>query len=719
MGTWLKRVVYSRWLKLVNLIGLFIAGAVLFISFIGMSITSRESNYFTSYEFTERFISKAGYLRDWIVRYDESTIFTEVTPEEIEAYKQNDGRDLTDEEAMEGIISDRKSYYSRIQNELITTNKNLDYLAIDTVKNRIVTNMKVTDVEKTIDELSSRENMLMGNGYYILNSRYGSVDDQYDYINSYSEHYVYNSGYYLGEKFEGQDNYRIYVALKEELEPGDIFYVGYKNFVANKLGRANLEEIAVIALVVCIICLGYLLLVAGRDKESNEIKLSGFDHIPLEIQCILGFIVMIAFVLAVDGFGNTANINGIITFTTEGIQYQWPEITVLIAIFLPSMAIILRILVSWIKHFKNKSMLEHVGCLKVCKRVYYSKENKSKLVLVVGLIVGINIFVDIFMIVTSDYFYSNFYLIIRPVIWNILCGGFILKVILDYKKVLKGAKEIAEGDLDKKIELEKALPTLNDLATTINSMGTGLEKAVGESIKSERLKTELITNVSHDLKTPLTSIISYIDLLKGETIENETAKEYIGVLDERSHRLKQLVEDLVEASKAMTGNLTAELQMLQLDELVGQAIGEYSDRIEASGLTLVCDKMKEVCVMADGRYMWRMIENLLSNVCKYAMPQTRVYVEVYEEGGYGYFTVKNISKDPLNIDPNELTERFVRGDAARTTEGSGLGLAIAQSLAVIQYGKLDIRIDGDLFKVTVNIPIAESSTVILSKDENE
>lgn len=254
---------------------------------------------------------------------------------------------------------------------------------------------------------------------------------------------------------------------------------------------------------------------------------------------------------------------------------------------------------------------------------------------------------------------------------------------------------------------------LTEMAETVNSMGTGLEKAVGECIKSERLKTELITNVSHDLKTPLTSIISYIDLLKGENIENATAREYINVLDERSHRLKQLVEDLVEASKAVTGNLKAEVQVLRLDELVGQALGEYQDRMESGGLVVVSDKMQEVWAMADGRHMWRIIENLFSNVCKYAMPQTRVYIEVYSDDNYGYCTIKNISKEPLNIDPNELTERFVRGDASRTTEGSGLGLAIAQSLILIQEGLLDIAIDGDLFKVTIKIPLAKLQEISL------
>jgi len=180
-----------------------------------------------------------------------------------------------------------------------------------------------------------------------------------------------------------------------------------------------------------------------------------------------------------------------------------------------------------------------------------------------------------------------------------------------------------------------------------------------------------------------------------------------------------IIRDLVEASKAITGNLKADMQFLRLDELIGQAIGEYQDRMELIGLVPVTDKLEEVYILADGRHMWRVVENLLSNVCKYAMPHTRVYIEVYSEGEYGYCTIKNISKEPLNIDPNELTERFVRGDASRTTEGSGLGLAIAQSLLIIQQGLLEITIDGDLFKIQIKVPLAKLDEEILEKKQDE
>lgn len=711
MDTWWKKIVYSRWLKGISIAGILGTVVVLFISFIGICTTSSSRNYFESYQFENDLITKAGYLRDWIVRYDENTIFTEVTPEEIADYKQKSGGTLSDEAARAGIITDRKGYYALIQNELVTDNVNLDYLAVDSQTDRTITNMKITDTQSIIKELTSRSNYIEGNGYSILNFKF------WKYNEAKGSSALLHEKYYSGDAFDTQNNYHIYVALKETLEPGDKFYDSFQNFEVNTAGRKQLISISLAAGTIGLICFIYYILVVGRSKRKGEIKLNAFDHMPLEIQVILSLLGAVLCIRAIDQYGYNADISSMITFTSTGTQYQVMEIVVVGFIFLITVSFELLCLSSWVKHFKNKTMLDHVGSYSLMKKFYYSKGSKRKLFIVVGLIVSINIMIEILMIVTTDFIWSNFYLIIRPILWSLFLGSILLKLLLDYKKILDGAKEITQGNLDKKIELNRTVPMLQELATTINSMGTGLERAVGESVKSERLKTELITNVSHDLKTPLTSIISYIDLLKGETIENETAKEYIEVLDERSHRLKQLVEDLVEASKAVTGNLNAELNVLSLDELVGQAIGEYTDRLKESNLTIVMNHVEETWVLADGRHMWRIIENLLSNVCKYAMPGTRVYVEVGHNEQFGFCTVKNISREPLNIEASELTERFVRGDSSRTTEGSGLGLAIAQSLANLQQGNLGISIDGDLFKTDIKVPLAEKESISLAKDE--
>lgn len=248
----------------------------------------------------------------------------------------------------------------------------------------------------------------------------------------------------------------------------------------------------------------------------------------------------------------------------------------------------------------------------------------------------------------------------------------------------------------------KYFPDLRAHADALNDLGTAINTAVEERLKSERMKAELITNVSHDLKTPLTSIINYVDLLKKEHIEGEKAQEYLAVLDRKSQRLKKLTEDLVEASKASSGALTVNPERLGMVQLVTQAIGEYSERLSAAGLTLVTDLPKEeLYVYADGRHLWRILDNLLGNCAKYALRGTRVYLSLTQWDGSVLLSVKNISASQLNIPAEELMERFVRGDESRTDGGSGLGLSIARSLTELQGGTFRLSVDGDLFKATL------------------
>jgi signal transduction histidine kinase len=246
------------------------------------------------------------------------------------------------------------------------------------------------------------------------------------------------------------------------------------------------------------------------------------------------------------------------------------------------------------------------------------------------------------------------------------------------------------------------------LANAINNIGEGLHSAVDASVKNERLKTDLITNVSHDIKTPLTSIINYVDLLKRENIEDEKIKGYIDILDNKSQRLKNLTEDLVEASKISSGNIKLEMSKINFVELINQTEGEFSEKLEVKGLQIIKTlPIDSVFIQADGRRMWRVIENLYNNVAKYAMPNTRVYVDVKAEANKVMCSIKNISENPLNINADELTERFIRGDVSRSTEGSGLGLSIAKNLTSLQKGTFDIYLDGDLFKVTITFPKVE------------
>lgn len=265
---------------------------------------------------------------------------------------------------------------------------------------------------------------------------------------------------------------------------------------------------------------------------------------------------------------------------------------------------------------------------------------------------------------------------------------------------------ISQGDTDYRIDTSRLSGKEYSMGEHINNISSGLASALKEQVKSERLKADLITNVSHDIKTPLTSIINYVDLLKREKIQDPKISAYLEVLDQKSQRLKTLTEDLVEASKASSGNLKLEVSDINLVELVHQTNGEFEERFAMRRLELVSDLPEEpLIIRADGRRLWRVLENLYTNAVKYAMERSRVYVDIEEHNGMVVFTIKNVSENPLNISPDELTQRFVRGDVARTTEGSGLGLSIAQSLTQLQNGLFQVTIDGDFFKASVSFPI--------------
>ena len=277
------------------------------------------------------------------------------------------------------------------------------------------------------------------------------------------------------------------------------------------------------------------------------------------------------------------------------------------------------------------------------------------------------------------------------------------------EQIIKGLREISNGNLQYKIPLERLWGDDKHIAEYINNIGSGLDAAVENSVKNERMKTELITNVSHDLKTPLTSIISYIDLLKRENFTDPKVLEYLDILEAKATRLKVLTEDVVEASKASTGNLTLNMNNLDFVEMLHQVIGEFEERFEEHHLTMIVHFPDEPSVIyADGQRLWRVLENIFGNVTKYAMEDTRVYAEVMNAHGQVVFTLKNISAQPLNFAAEELTERFVRGDVARGTEGSGLGLSIAKSLTELQGGKFQLYLDGDLFKVTITFQAQNS-----------
>jgi len=297
-------------------------------------------------------------------------------------------------------------------------------------------------------------------------------------------------------------------------------------------------------------------------------------------------------------------------------------------------------------------------------------------------------------------------------IFNLVVAAALVAVVAQWQHLKKSAEVIANGGSSHRVETSKMFRALREHGNAINRMGEGVEAAVDEQMKSERMKTDLITNVSHDLKTPLTSIVNYVGLLKNESIENETARGYIDTLDRQATRLGRLIEDLVEASKATSGNIKATIIPISIGELLEQAVSEYEMRMEQSSITPVLNIHGDhLTALADGRLLWRVFDNLMSNVCKYGLDGTRLYIDARRERDRIIVTFRNISASQLNVPAEELMERFVRGDSSRTTSGSGLGLTIARSLVEVQNGTFSLEIEGDMFKVHVSLPTVDGKEI--------
>jgi signal transduction histidine kinase len=361
---------------------------------------------------------------------------------------------------------------------------------------------------------------------------------------------------------------------------------------------------------------------------------------------------------------------------------------------------------------KNRALVSHsiLGrCWCLAKRLLgWCRNNLSRILGYVPLMWKVAVafcllcVVEFFGILVTQYEPDN--LVILWFLEKILLALLVGYVTLAFRRLKNGAEAIAAGNYDAKVSQAHLLWDFKSSADTLNHIRDGMNAAVESRTRSERLKTELITNVSHDLKTPLTSIVSYVDLLKQEPMGSQAAGEYLEVLDRQSARLKKLIEDLVEASKASTGNISVNLAPLDLGMLLGQALGEYAQRLTDHQLTPVLHVPETpVMIQGDGRLLWRVFDNLLGNVVKYALPGTRVYLTA-EAGDTVTATFRNISRNPLEISGEDLMERFVRGDASRHTEGSGLGLSIARSLTQSMGGQFDLQLDGDLFKAIVSFP---------------
>ena len=454
--------------------------------------------------------------------------------------------------------------------------------------------------------------------------------------------------------------------------------------------RYGIFWIGGLSLMGAVALLIFLLRAAGRRAGDDEIHRSWFDRIPLDLLLGAGLIGLAAVLYSVD---TGPAIFPITAVFAAGLYW--------LAVLL-SMAVRAKTGTFWTNNVIWMALKLLCRFAKWCFGLLRDLFRSLPLFWRTALIWCALSVIELIVLVASGAEGAfPFWFLEKLVLTPLLCFA-----VISMQRLQRGAKAIAEGDLTHTVDLKHMYGAFRQHSTYLNSISDGLQTAVDERVRSERMKAELITNVSHDIKTPLTSIVNYVDLLKKEPPANERAAEYLQVLDRQSQRLKKLTEDLVEASKASTGSIAVHAERTDLNVLLGQAAGEFADRFAARRLETVRTAAPEQPhIMADGQLLWRVFSNLLSNIYKYAMEGTRVYLSTAVRGGVAAVTFRNISGEALNITADELTERFVRGDRARSGEGSGLGLSIAKSLTELMGGTFTITVDGDLFKVELTFPV--------------
>lgn len=496
------------------------------------------------------------------------------------------------------------------------------------------------------------------------------------------------------------------------------YYQNYSNFTDSLFFGSISAFGAVMGII-------YLMITAGRKDKNSPVEEAAIDrcfhdlHFIITVT-IISLISVFTYTLYYSDISNTIN-----NLTNNNLSYHSISPNLFTAITFICAVLFLEWFMSFVRSIKLRTLIKHslwfvIGkkiinffkkCSEKIKTAFSSRYHfnclKKSVVWKLVLFFSVNI-IFIFIGMASNDAGTLFFLCVLPdSAFNIIFFIRNFETIKNLDKIFTEIKKGSQGDFNFSLDYSKMKEPVKGFARDVENMQNGLKTAVNEAIKGERMKTELITNVSHDLKTPLTSIINYVDLLGRCDITDETAKEYIGVLSDKSEKLKKLIEDLVEASKASTGNIKITKIKMNLYELAVQAVGEHEDALAERGIEVrINTPEKQPVVLADNQKTWRIIDNLFSNVKKYSLKGSRAYITVDEHDGWGRFSIKNISEKALDISPDELTQRFVRGDASRSTEGSGLGLSIAKSLCELQGGRFTIEIDGDLFKATLELPLA-------------
>ena len=616
--------------------------------------------------------------------------------------------------------ADMNIYYLDMQNSYsnYATIKDMNFLII--YKNKAITNIR----KNTINQIKEYINSSQDSKTKKVDILDGSIQTDSESISQYGDKYLDNflityyttdtirtdtkldDGRYIEYISAEAKDFEIYSSYTEELNisPERQMATTFLNMVEPI--NNNVYVFLPISALLTLLLIIYLTSVIGHDgNEDSTININTFDRIPIEIIAFCAMLISCMPFILLEFAENDYNAINSIAITAYFVIYICTVIT----------------MTTVIKRIKAKQLLKTsitgkvlVWCLQICKKIVnkmseiwntitYSPNTTAKVIITTGL----TVFIWLLLIAI---FGNN---TMFPIIMIGLIGFILyktIKIFKDYLQIEKKLKDVYEGNTQSELDEKSVENVFKNSVIYLNDISNGFENAVQDRMKSEMMKAELITNVSHDIKTPLTSIINYVDLLKQENIQDEKAREYIEILENKSQRLKRLTEDLVEASKVSTGNISLNFEKINIVELIKQATGEFEDKLKKRGLEpIINSDQNEINIMADSKYMYRIIENLYSNISKYALENSRVYVDIKmsktEPVPNVQIEIKNISKDKLNISADELMQRFVRGDKSRTTEGSGLGISIAQNLTELQNGKFELKLDGDLFKVELTFNI--------------
>lgn len=618
------------------------------------------------------------------------------------------------------IYSDYQNYQMGFEH-LEEGNTNFTYIYANNDTKKVVTNKtsyeNYAELEKNVQNLISEKDvkyMVIYPKLKDFNSNMNvSKSDKWEKLRSYSSEKKWNSVFA--------------VAVDTTYTIQDQFYqnkVAYDNNIPYFKGTTWLLVLSIILFLGATI---WLTLEAGRTAEDEELHLNGFDHWKTEIAAVL--IVLIWIVGSYIGIhfwnGNIYTmINDIPTYLKDGgtyFEYYYARgmdvssAYMSASLYLPSLSIaelaeiyfygvftlgcFFMGYVSLIKRIKGRNLWKNSLLRVIVRFIYKIYDNRKKTTKTVLLLCGF------FLVQGIAVLFRNGVTMLLVLLADVGVFYVVLNGLLLKEKLKKGIEEIALGNMEYQIPLQGLRGENLKLAEMINGIANGFHMAVEEAMKNERLKTDLITNVSHDIKTPLTSIINYVAILKQSDIADPKIQGYLDILEAKAQRLKTLTEDVVEASKVSSGNISLEYMDVDLVEMIQQTEGEMAEKFEARNLKMIVNLPAEpVVVHVDGRRMWRVLENIFGNAAKYAMPGTRVYADLKLEEDTVDLSLKNVSEHQLNISADELTERFIRGDLSRSSEGSGLGLSIAQSLTTMQGGTFNLYLDGDLFRVNIRFP---------------